>query len=88
MVAGETSGDVLSEFFELCLLKKNGLSRQTVRPYSYKTELAEEQRWRDEYKKETDTEGCWIHYRGYASNQGSASQPLFSYNQKKSDTIP
>jgi len=33
------------------LLKKAGLSRQTARPYSYKTDEAEKQRWRDEFKK-------------------------------------
>jgi len=33
------------------LLKKAGLSRQTARPYSYKADEAEKQRWRDDFKK-------------------------------------
>jgi len=46
------------------LLKKVGLSHQTARACSYKTDKAEKQRWRDRFKKVADAEGYWLHYRG------------------------
>lgn len=39
------------------LLQTAGLSGATARPYHYKADPAEKQRWREEFKKVADAEG-------------------------------
>lgn len=47
------------------ILKKAGLSGATARPYHYKADPAEKQRWREEFKKVADAGGRRLHDCGH-----------------------